>query len=188
VTLGRAVYTYDFARSCGQSRFKPLIMPSFDTVSELNWVEIKNALDQANKEVATRFDFKGSDSRIELNEKEKTFTVFADDDFKLTQVDDVLLNKFAKRGVDSRSIEKGKGEKIGGDKMKRVDKLKEGLESELAKKVVKVLKDSKMKVTASIQGDSVRVTGNKRDDLQAAMALIKKEIDDLPLQFNNFRD
>ena len=128
-------------------------MPSFDTVSELNWVEIKNALDQANKEISTRFDFKGSDSRVELNEKEKIMTIYADDDFKLSQVDDVLLNKFAKRNVDSRSIEKGKPEKIGGDKMKRVDKLKEGLESELAKKVVKLLKDSKtLKVSGSIQG------------------------------------
>lgn len=163
-------------------------MPSFDTVSELDWVEIKNALEQANKEISTRFDFKGSDARAELNQKDKTITVFADDDFKLTQVDDVLLNKFAKRGVDSRSIEKGKAEKIGGDKLKRIDKLKEGLESELAKKVVKLLKDSKMKVTGSIQGTSVRVTGNKKDDLQAAMALIKKDITDLPLQFNNFRD
>jgi cyclic-di-GMP-binding protein len=163
-------------------------MPSFDTVSELNWVEIKNALDQVNKEVSTRFDFKGSDSRIELSEKDKTFTVFADDDFKLSQVDEVLLNKFAKRGVDSRSVEKGKGEKIGGDKMKRVDKLKEGLESDMAKKVVKLLKDSKLKVTAAIQGTSVRVTGAKKDDLQAAMALIKKDFTELPIQFNNFRD
>ncbi|HNY48037.1 MAG TPA: YajQ family cyclic di-GMP-binding protein [Casimicrobium sp.] len=164
-------------------------MPSFDTVSELNWVEIKNALDQANKEISTRFDFKGSDSRVELNEKEKIMTIYADDDFKLSQVDDVLLNKFAKRNVDSRSIEKGKPEKIGGDKMKRVDKLKEGLESELAKKVVKLLKDSKtLKVSGSIQGTSVRVTGDKKDNLQAAMALIKKDITDLPLQFNNFRD
>lgn len=164
-------------------------MPSFDTVSELNWVEIKNALDQANKEISTRFDFKGSDSRVELNEKEKIMTIYADDDFKLSQVDDVLLNKFAKRNVDSRSIEKGKPEKIGGDKMKRIDKLKEGLESELAKKVVKLLKDSKtLKVSGSIQGTSVRVTGDKKDNLQAAMALIKKDITDLPLQFNNFRD
>jgi cyclic-di-GMP-binding protein len=163
-------------------------MPSFDTVSDLDWVEINNALDQANKEISTRFDFKGSDSRVELNQKDKTMTVYADDDFKLGQVDDVLLNKFAKRSVDSRSIEKGKPEKIGGDKVKRLDKLKEGLETELAKKVVKLLKDSKMKVSGSIQGNAVRVTGNKKDDLQAAMALIKKDITELPLQFNNFRD
>ncbi|MBL8310558.1 MAG: YajQ family cyclic di-GMP-binding protein [Burkholderiales bacterium] len=163
-------------------------MPSFDTVSELNWVEIRNALDQANKEIGNRFDFKGSDARVELNEKEKSMTVYADDEFKLGQVDEVLLGKFAKRGVDIRSIEKGKSEKIGGDKLKRADKLKEGLESELAKKVVKLLKDSKMKVTGAIQGNTVRVSGNKKDDLQAAMALIKKDITDLPLQFNNFRD
>lgn len=163
-------------------------MPSFDTVSELNWVEIKNALDQANKEVGNRFDFKGSDARVELNEKDKAMTVYADDEFKLGQVDEVLLGKFAKRGVDIRSIEKGKAEKIGGDKLKRVDKLKEGLDSDLAKKVIKLLKDSKIKVTGSIQGTTVRVTGNKRDDLQTAIALLKKDITELPLQFNNFRD
>ncbi len=163
-------------------------MPSFDTVSELNWVEIKNALDQANKEVGNRFDFKGSDARVELNEKDKAMTVYADDEFKLGQVDEVLLGKFAKRGVDIRSIEKGKSEKIGGDKLKRVDKLKEGLDSDLAKKVIKLLKDSKIKVTGSIQGTTVRVTGNKRDDLQTAMALLKKDVTELPLQFNNFRD
>jgi len=163
-------------------------MPSFDTVSELNWVEIKNALDQANKEVGNRFDFKGSDARVELNEKDKAMTVYADDEFKLGQVDEVLLGKFAKRGVDIRSIEKGKTEKIGGDKLKRVDKLKEGLDSDLAKKVIKLLKDSKIKVTGSIQGTTVRVTGNKRDDLQTAIALLKKDITELPLQFNNFRD
>lgn len=163
-------------------------MPSFDTVSELNWVEIKNALDQANKEVGNRFDFKGSDARVELNEKDKAMTVYADDEFKLGQVDEVLLGKFAKRGVDIRSIEKGKSEKIGGDKLKRVDKLKEGLDSDLAKKVIKLLKDSTIKVTGSIQGTTVRVTGNKRDDLQTAMALLKKDVTELPLQFNNFRD
>jgi cyclic-di-GMP-binding protein len=174
--------------SASASRRLKLTMPSFDTVSELDWVEIKNALEQANKEISTRFDFKGSDARAELNQKDKTITVYADDDFKLGQVDEVLLNKFAKRGVDSRSIEKGKSEKIGGDKLKRLDKLKEGLETELAKKVVKLLKDSKMKVNGSIQGTAVRVSGNKKDDLQSAMALIKKEITELPLQFNNFRD
>ena len=163
-------------------------MPSFDIVSELKWVEIKNALEQANKEFATRFDFKGSDSRVELNEKEKSMTLFADDDFKMGQMDEVLLNKFAKRAVDARSIQKGKQEKIGGDKIKRIDKFREGLETELAKKVVKLLKDSKIKVSGSIQGTSVRVTGTKKDDLQTAIALIKKDITELPLQFNNFRD
>lgn len=163
-------------------------MPSFDTVSELNWVEIRNAIDQANKEIGTRFDFKGSDARLELKEKEKQLVVYADDEFKLRQVDDVLLAKFAKRGVDTRSIEKGKIEKIGGDKVKRVDALKEGLDSDLAKKVIRLLKDSKLKVSGAIQGTTVRVSGNKKDDLQAAIALLRKEITELPLQFNNFRD
>jgi len=163
-------------------------MPSFDTVSELDWVEIRNAVDQANKEIGTRFDFKGSDARIELKEKEKQLLLYADDEFKLGQVDDVLLAKFAKRGVDVRSIEKGKTEKIGGDKVKRSDRLKEGLDSDLAKKVVRVLKDSKLKISGSIQGASVRVSGNKKDDLQAAIALLRKEITEQPLQFNNFRD
>jgi uncharacterized protein YajQ (UPF0234 family) len=163
-------------------------MPSFDTVSELNWVEIRNAIDQANKEIGTRFDFKGSDARVELKEKEKQLVVYADDEFKLGQVDDVLLAKFAKRGVDTRSIEKGKTEKIGGDKVKRVDTLKEGLDSDLAKKVIRLLKDSKLKVTGAIQGTTVRVSGNKKDDLQAAIALLRKEVTELPLQFNNFRD
>lgn len=163
-------------------------MPSFDTVSELNWVEIRNAIDQANKEIGTRFDFKGSDARVELKEKEKQLVVYADDEFKLGQVDDVLLAKFAKRGVDTRSIEKGKNEKIGGDKVKRVDTLKEGLDSDLAKKVIRLLKDSKLKVTGAIQGTTVRVSGNKKDDLQAAIALLRKEVTELPLQFNNFRD
>jgi uncharacterized protein YajQ (UPF0234 family) len=163
-------------------------MPSFDTVSELNWVEIRNAIDQANKEIGTRFDFKGSDARVELKEKEKQLVVYADDEFKLGQVDDVLLAKFAKRGVDTRSIDKGKIEKIGGDKVKRADTLKEGLDSDLAKKVIRLLKDSKLKVTGAIQGTTVRVSGNKKDDLQAAIALLRKEITELPLQFNNFRE
>ncbi|MFN3629984.1 MAG: YajQ family cyclic di-GMP-binding protein [Casimicrobiaceae bacterium] len=163
-------------------------MPSFDTVSELDWVEIRNAVDQANKEIGTRFDFKGSDARVELKEKEKQLVVYADDEFKLGQVDDVLLAKFAKRGVDTRSIEKGKIERIGGDKVKRVDALKEGLDSVLAKKVIRLLKDSKLKVTGAIQGTTVRVSGNKKDDLQAAIALLRKEVTELPLQFKNFRD
>ncbi|MCS6995460.1 MAG: YajQ family cyclic di-GMP-binding protein [Casimicrobiaceae bacterium] len=163
-------------------------MPSFDTVSELDWVEIRNAVDQANKEIGTRFDFKGSDSRVELKEKERQLVLYADDEFKLGQVDDVLLAKFAKRGVDVRCVEKGKPEKIGGDKLKRVDTLKEGLGPELAKKVVRLIKESKLKLTASIQGTAVRVSGNKKDDLQTAIALLRKEVTEQPLQFKNFRD
>jgi uncharacterized protein YajQ (UPF0234 family) len=162
------------------------IMPSFDTVSEANMVEVKNGVDQANKEISTRFDFKGSDARVE--QKERDLTAFADSDFQLSQVRDVLTNKLVKRNVDVRFLDIGKIEKIGGDKVKQVIKIKNGIETEAAKKIVKILKDSKMKVQASIQGDAVRVTGGKRDDLQAAMALLRKDVADLPLEFNNFRD
>jgi cyclic-di-GMP-binding protein len=161
-------------------------MPSFDIVSEVNKVELKNAIEQANKEVSTRFDFKGSDARIE--QKEFELTVFADDDFKLGQVKDVMMNKMAKRGVDSRLLDEKKIEKIGGDKVKQLINVKNGIESELAKRIVKLIKDAKMKVQASIQGEAVRVTGTKRDDLQEAIALCKKHIEDVPLQFTNFRD
>ncbi|MCI3205068.1 MULTISPECIES: YajQ family cyclic di-GMP-binding protein [Pandoraea] len=161
-------------------------MPSFDVVSEANMVEVKNAIEQANKEISTRFDFKGSDSRVE--HKEQELTLFADDNFKLDQVTQVLIAKMAKRNVDVRFLDYGKVEKISGDKVKQVVKVKKGVEGDLAKKIVRIIKDSKMKVQASIQGDSVRVAGAKRDDLQSAMALLRKDVTDTPLDFNNFRD
>ena len=149
-------------------------------------VEVKNALEQSNKEISTRFDFKGSDSRIE--HKGEELTLFADDDFKLRQVKDVLLGKLAKRNVDVRFLKEGKTEKISGDKLKQIVTIQKGISSELAKKIVKIIKDSKIKVQGSIQGDAVRVTGGKRDDLQATMALLRKEVEEAPLGFNNFRD
>jgi len=161
-------------------------MPSFDIVSEVNQVEVKNAVDQTNKEVSTRFDFKGSDARIV--HAEKTLTLFADDDFKLSQVSDILTAKLAKRSVDVRSLDYGDIEKVSGNKVKQVVTVRTGVEQELSKKIVKLLKDSKLKAQASIQGDAVRVSGAKRDDLQSAIALVKKTITDFPLQFNNFRD
>jgi hypothetical protein len=161
-------------------------MPSFDIVSEVNQVELHNAVDQANKEIANRFDFKGSDARVELGEK--LLTLFADDDFKLGQVYDVLTAKFAKRGVDVRCLERGKVEKISGNKVKEEIKVKIGIEAEAAKKIVRLLKDSKLKVQASIQGDAVRVAGAKKDMLQDAMALVKKSVTHMPLQYQNFRD
>lgn len=161
-------------------------MPSFDVVSEANLVEVKNAVDQANKEISTRFDFKGSDARIE--QKERELTAFADAEFQLGQVRDVLTAKLIKRGVDVRFMDLGKIEKIGGDKVKQGIKIKNGIESDDAKKIVRIIKDNKMKVQASIQGDAVRVTGAKRDDLQAAIALLRKDMTELPLEFNNFRD
>ncbi len=163
-------------------------MPSFDIVSEVNQVEVKNAVDQCNKEVSTRFDFKGSDARVEINDKEKTLTVFGDDDFKLGQVRDVLTGRLAKRGLDVRCLDIGKGEAIGGNKMKQVIKVREGVDQDLGKKITKLIKDSKMKVQGSIQGDVVRVSGAKKDLLQDAIALVRKSITDFPLQFKNFRD
>lgn len=161
-------------------------MPSFDIVSEVNKVELKNAIDQANKEIATRFDFKGSDSRIEQNDTE--LTLHADDEFKLGQVYDVLIAKFAKRNVDVRSLKRGNTEKVGGDKVKQSITVRTGVDQELGKKLIRMLKDSKLKVQAAIHGDAVRVTGAKRDTLQEAIALVRKQITDFPLQYQNFRE
>ena len=161
-------------------------MPSFDTVLEADFVEVKNAVDNSAKEIGTRFDFKGSSAGLELKDKE--ITLFGDADFQLQQVEDILRNKLTKRNVDVRFMDVQKPQKIGGDKVKQVVKIKNGIESELAKKIQKLIKESKMKVQAAIQGDAVRITGAKRDDLQAAMALIRKELPDHPLSFNNFRD
>ncbi len=161
-------------------------MPSFDVVCEANTVEVKNAVDQANKEISNRFDFKGSDARVE--QKERELTVYADSDFQLSQVREVLTSKMTKRNVDVRFLDMGKIEKIGGDKVKQLIKVRNGIETEDAKKIVRLVKDSKMKVQASIQGDAVRISGAKRDDLQSAIALLRKEVTELPLDFNNFRD
>jgi uncharacterized protein YajQ (UPF0234 family) len=163
-------------------------MPSFDVTCEANAVELKNAVDTANKEIANRFDFKGSDARFELKEKEHEITAFADDDFKLGQVRDVLLAKMAKRQVDTRFLKMGDPEKMGGDKVKQKITIRHGVESDLAKKIVKMIKDAKVKVTASIQGDVVRVSGGKKDDLQAAIQLVRSGVTDTPLKFENFRD
>jgi hypothetical protein len=163
-------------------------MPSFDILCEPNAVELKNAVETANKEIANRFDFKGSDARLELKEKEHELIAFADDDFKLGQVRDVLMAKMAKRGVDARFLELADAEKIGGDKVKQKMTVKSGVETELAKKIVKMLKDAKLKVTASIQGDVVRVSGAKKDLLQEAIQLVRKGVTEVPLKFENFRD
>jgi cyclic-di-GMP-binding protein len=162
-------------------------MPSFDIVSEVDKQEIRNAVDQTNKEVANRFDFKGSDARVE--QADFILTVFADDDFKLDQVQEVLNGKLVKRGVDIRCLDVAeKSEKVSGNKFKREVKVKNGIESEQAKKLVKLIKDSKLKVTVSIQGEAVRVSGTKRDILQECIALVKKSVTDFPVQFQNFRD
>jgi uncharacterized protein YajQ (UPF0234 family) len=162
-------------------------MPSFDIVCRPDLVELRNANDQANKEVANRFDFKGSDARVELKELE--LAAYADSEFQLGQVRDVLLGKLARRSVDVRFVDlTGKVEKIGGDKVRQVLKVRSGIEQALAKRIVQTIKDSKLKVTASIQGDAVRVAGAKRDTLQECIALVRAEVKDLPLSFENFRD
>jgi cyclic-di-GMP-binding protein len=161
-------------------------MPSFDIVSEVNQQEVKNAIEQANKEITNRYDFKGSDARIE--QKDLELSVFGDDEFKLGQVMDVLRARLAKRNVDVRSLEPGTIEKISGDKVKQPLKVKVGIPQDRAKGIVKLIKDAKLKVTGSIQGDAVRVSGGKKDDLQAAIQLVRKSVTDIPLQFTNFRD
>jgi cyclic-di-GMP-binding protein len=162
-------------------------MPSFDTVLDPDLVELKNAVDQAGKEIGTRFDFKGSSSRVELKDKE--VTLFADNEFQLGQVFDILLAKLAKRNVDARFLDRSaKIEKIGGDKVRQLLAVRSGIDADTAKKLQTTMKQSRLKVQAQVQGDTVRVSGAKRDDLQAAIALIRKEIADQPLSFTNFRD
>ena len=161
-------------------------MPSFDTVCDPDMVEVKNAVENAAKEIGTRFDFKGTSAAIEL--KDKDITLLGDAEFQLQQVEDILRNKLTKRNVDVRFLDVGKVEKMGGDKVKQVVKVKSGIAGDDAKKIQKLIKESKLKVQAAIQGDAVRVTGTKRDDLQAVMALLRKDMADLPLSFDNFRD
>ena len=161
-------------------------MPSFDIVSQVDRQEVKNAVEQTNKEVTNRFDFKGSDARVEL--AELVLTVFADDEFKLGQVIDVLRGRLTKRNIDLRCLELGTVEKISGDKVKRPVTVKVGVPQDKGKQIQKLLKDAKLKLAASIQGDAVRISGAKKDDLQAAMQLVRTSIPDLPLQFINFRD
>lgn len=161
-------------------------MPSFDTVCEANGVEVRHAVENTAKEITTRFDFKGSSAAIDI--KDHDITLVGDADFQLQQILDILRNKLTKRQVDVRFLDVGDVQKMGGDKVKQVIKVRNGIDGEDAKKIQRLIKDSKLKVQAAIQGESVRITGAKRDDLQAAMAMIRKELADLPLSFNNFRD
>ncbi len=161
-------------------------MPSFDTVLEADLVKVKNAVENSAKEIGTRFDFKGTAAAIELKDKDIILT--GDGDFQIDQINDILRSKLTKAGVDVRFLDLGKIEKIGGDKVRQTSKVRNGIASEDGKESEQRIKGSKIKVQGSIQGDAVRVTGTKRDDLQAAMALIRTEMKDLPLSFNNFRD
>lgn len=162
------------------------IMPSFDIVSEINKPELTNALDQANKELHTRFDFKGSDARVENTGK--SITLYADNDFQIKQAVDVLVNKLAKRNIDLACLKYREIEEIGGGKARQIVDLQEGINSELGRKLVKQIKDKKLKVQTAIQGEQLRVNAKKRDDLQAVMAFLKEADVGIPLQFNNFRD
>jgi len=166
-------------------------MPSFDAVLEPNLVELRNAVEQANKEIGTRFDFKGSSARVELSDKgkERELVLYADSDFQIAQVTDLLLGRLSKRGLDIRFLDlTAKVEKMGGDKVKQPVAVKTGIDAESAKKIQGLLKQSKLKVQAAIQGDVVRVTGAKRDELQQAIALLKREVTELPLTCTNFRE
>ncbi|MBA4739671.1 MAG: YajQ family cyclic di-GMP-binding protein [Burkholderiales bacterium] len=162
-------------------------MPSFDVIIEVDKVELRNAIDQSNKEISNRFDFKGSDARIEISD-DKTLSIYADDEFKMNQVFDLMIGKMTKREIDIRSLTKQKLEKISGDKVKQSVTILSGIDKDLAKKIVKTVKDNKLKAQGSIQGDIVRFSGSKRDALQAVISLLKNEISDVPLQYKNFRD
>ena len=161
-------------------------MPSFDTVCEAKMVDVKHAVENTSKEIGTRFDFKGTPAAVELKDKE--ITLIGDADFQLTQIEDILRNKLTKRNVDVRFLDKGDVQKVGGDKVKQVIKVRDGIETELGKKIQRIIKDSKIKVQAAIQDGKLRVTGKDRDDLQAAQNLMRKEVTDIPLSFDNYRD
>lgn len=164
-------------------------MPSFDITSEANMVAIKNAVDVAGRQIGNRYDFKGTSAKAELNEKDKVITIWGDSEFQLGQIKDILFPEMEKKEREStKRLELGKVESVSGNKAKQELKIKSGIDQELAKKLVKLIKDSKLKVQATIQGDAVRVSGAKRDDLQAAIALVKKSVTDYPLSYGNFRD
>lgn len=164
-------------------------MPSFDFTSEADMVALKNAVDVASRQIDNRYDFKGTSAKVELNEKEKVITLHGDSDFQLDQIKDILFPAMEKKEVEStKRLDQQTVQKVSGNKVKQELKVKSGIETELAKKIVKIVKDAKLKVQASIQGDAVRVQGAKRDDLQDCIALIHKEIADFPIKAGNFRD
>ena len=164
-------------------------MPSFDFTSEADMEALKNAIDGVGRQIVARYDFKGTSAKVELNEKEKSITLYGDSDFQLDQIKDILFPAMEKKEKESvKRLDHQTVQKISGNKVKQELKIKIGIESELAKKIVKMLKDSKLKVQAAIQGDAVRVTGAKRDELQSAIALVTKSITDFPIKYGNFRD
>ena len=164
-------------------------MPSFDITSEVDMVGLKNAVDVAGRQITNRYDFKGTSANVELNEKDKLITLYGDSDFQLDQIKDILLPAMEKKEADSsKRLDQQEVQKVSGNKVKQELKIRAGIDSDLAKRLIKLIKDSSLKVQASIQGDTVRVNGAKRDVLQEAIALVKRSVTDFPLQFGNFRD
>ena len=164
-------------------------MPSFDFTSEVDMVALKNAVDVASRQIDNRYDFKGTSAKLELNEKDKVITLHGDSDFQLDQIKDILFPAMEKKETEStKRLDQQPVQKVSGNKVKQELKIKNGIETEMAKKIVKMIKDAKLKVQASIQGDEVRVQGAKRDDLQDCIALVKKSITDFPIKYGNFRD
>jgi cyclic-di-GMP-binding protein len=160
---------------------------SFDVVSKLELQEVENAINQANKEMQTRFDFKGSISRVDWDKKESKLTFYSDDEHRLKSVNDIVQSKLVKRGISLKSLDYQAIEKAEGSTVRQVVKMKQGIESEKAKEIIRTIKDSKIKVQATIQGDQLRVTGKSKDDLQTVMAMLRNADFGLPLQFTNFR-
>jgi uncharacterized protein YajQ (UPF0234 family) len=164
-------------------------MPSFDITSEADMVALKNAVDVAARQIGNRYDFKGTSANVELNEKDKLITLFGDTEFQLDQIKDILLPALEKKEADSsKRLDHQDVQKVSGNKVKQLLKIRDGIDSDLAKRIVKLVKDSGLKVQASIQGDTVRVNGAKRDVLQDTIAFVKKSVTDFPLKFGNFRD
>ena len=163
-------------------------MPSFDIVNEIDLQEVDNAVNNVRKEVETRYDFKGVITEMDFNRKTKILSLVTGDEMKIKAIRDMLISHFVRRKVDPKAMEFGEPEKTSRGQLKQEIKLHDGIDKDAARKLVKMIKDSKLKVNASIQGEEVRIQGAKRDDLQAAMALMKKEITDAPLSFDNFRD
>lgn len=164
-------------------------MPSFDITSEVDKVGLNNAIDTAGKQITNRYDFKGTSAKVDFNEKDNIITLYGDNDFQLDQIKDILLPAMEKKEPDSsKRLEPNEVQKVSGNKVKQELKVRDGIDSDLAKRITKLIKDSGLKVQASIQGDTVRVNGAKRDLLQDAIAFVKKSVTDFPLKFGNFRD
>jgi cyclic-di-GMP-binding protein len=161
-------------------------MPSFDITSEVDLAALRNAVEGANRKITGRYDFKGTDARVEQNDK--ILTLHGDSNFQLEQITALLLPEMTAKKIDVRCLKHGDIQKVGGNKVKQDLTVRVGVEQDLAKQIVKLLKDSKLKVQASIQGDAVRVSGAKRDVLQEAIAVVRKDVTDYPLQYGNFRD